>query len=1067
MNPQSFAVALVLSGPAYAQCDPAVIVPGSPHAYFGTAMALDGDWAAVTSLGAPEIGAGGMTFVYHRLGTAWVLDQTSANFPTSTVRPGTAIHAQGGSVVAAGGAEVTTGPGQVWIGGRNPQGLWLTSLITGNPGDQAGEALATNGTDLLIGAPGANGGLGVVRHYQLGFDFGAGIQQHTLVASLSAPGSQATDDFGGSLALDGDVLVIGAQRANLGSGNAGKAYVARRAGATWVLEATLDSPTPDSGGAFGVDVAVQGDTVVVGAPREVGASGNDGGAAHVFERISGAWVHVQRLVSHSAPNNARFFGFSVGLEGDRVFVGAPLATTGSIPGRVDVFRRSGPPGAPWSPNGSLPYLPGDQYAIDLAIDGTRLLVGASTAPPYGQVLHYEHVDCDADGAIDGCQIAADPALDCDVDGVIDACAIAAGTATDCNLDGVPDACQCGPLHFEAQPQSVDVGPGQPVVLAVEACGPPPLVFQWRKDGVALSDGGGISGTDTSTLSIAAVTHFDAGSYTCDVSNPCDALTSFPAIVEVATGAGFCGTDGWYDSTWSAVGFGFSGPGVPPTQVLALETFDAGLGAGPELWAGGEFQSSGPTGVLRIARWNGSAWLPGSIVQGGANGTVRALEVYDRDGPGPFVPELYAGGSFTQMFGVPVSSIARWNGTTWASAGTGVGGIVECLLAHDPDGGGPQVPVLYAGGSPGPLGSVQRWNGTSWSPVGGLPYHVYDLRFFDDGQGAGPVLYAACPRGLLRFDGTVWSFAGAPFAAEVRALTVYDRDGTGPQPPLLYLGGAFTSSSPSTGQTLRIATWNGTLFGAVGQGFDGTVERLAVVTEGGIQVLVAGGAFQAAGSTLARRIAKWAGSAWAALGPGMTHLPGSTASVRTVHAYDPDGAGAAPAKLHAGGSFVQAGLTGASHVARVEPPTWGCPCGNWGLPTNGCSNSQNPLGARLQASGIPSLSFDTVVLESSGETLTASSVVTQGTSPVVPVVFGDGLRCVGGSLKRLYLENAVGGTVVAPQPGDPSISQRSADLGDPIPIGSTRFYYVYYRDPQAFCTAATFNTSSAFAISWVP
>jgi hypothetical protein len=86
-----------------------------------------------------------------------------------------------------------------------------------------------------------------------------------------------------------------------------------------------------------------------------------------------------------------------------------------------------------------------------------------------------------------------------------------------------------------------------------------------------------------------------------------------------------------------------------------------------------------------------------------------------------------------------------------------------------------------------------------------------------------------------------------------------------------------------------------------------------------------------------------------------------------------------------------------------------------------------------------------------------------------VIFGDGLRCVGGSLKRLYSKPASAGVVYAPHPGDPSITARSAALGDPIPSGGTRYYMTYYRDPSAtFCASppgGTFNASNAISIVW--
>jgi hypothetical protein len=88
-----------------------------------------------------------------------------------------------------------------------------------------------------------------------------------------------------------------------------------------------------------------------------------------------------------------------------------------------------------------------------------------------------------------------------------------------------------------------------------------------------------------------------------------------------------------------------------------------------------------------------------------------------------------------------------------------------------------------------------------------------------------------------------------------------------------------------------------------------------------------------------------------------------------------------------------------------------------------------------------------------------------------VTFGDGLRCAGGNLKRLFSRNAVAGTVVAPIAGEPTVSARSAARGDTIGPNQFRVYQVYYRDPVAdFCTAPngdTFNVSNAVRLDWGP
>jgi Tol biopolymer transport system component len=147
----------------------------------------------------------------------------------------------------------------------------------------------------------------------------------------------------------------------------------------------------------------------------------------------------------------------------------------------------------------------------------------------------------------------------------------------------------------------------------------------------------------------------------------------------------------------------------------------------------------------------------------------------------------------------------------------------------------------------------------------------------------------------------------------------------------------------------------------------------------------------------------------------------------------------------------------------------CPCKNSGQTAHGCENSAGTGGAVLSASGEASLSSATVQLTSSGELPSAMSIAFQGNSAISPVLYGDGLRCLSGTLLRLYIKSAVGGSISVPEAGDPSIPIRSAILGDPIPLGASRFYHVYYRDERpSFCPAPLgelFNVTHAIAIAW--
>jgi hypothetical protein len=89
-----------------------------------------------------------------------------------------------------------------------------------------------------------------------------------------------------------------------------------------------------------------------------------------------------------------------------------------------------------------------------------------------------------------------------------------------------------------------------------------------------------------------------------------------------------------------------------------------------------------------------------------------------------------------------------------------------------------------------------------------------------------------------------------------------------------------------------------------------------------------------------------------------------------------------------------------------------------------------------------------VFTTGGEKPTALSIVSQWSgSASTGVVFGMGVRCGAGTLKRLYTKIASGGSIMAPNftAGDPQVSARSAALGDAIQPGQSRWYLVYYRD----------------------
>jgi len=129
---------------------------------------------------------------------------------------------------------------------------------------------------------------------------------------------------------------------------------------------------------------------------------------------------------------------------------------------------------------------------------------------------------------------------------------------------------------------------------------------------------------------------------------------------------------------------------------------------------------------------------------------------------------------------------------------------------------------------------------------------------------------------------------------------------------------------------------------------------------------------------------------------------------------------------------------------------------------------NASGALLVATG--ATNPDTIVLAASGMPSSALSIFIQGNARLFDgAVFGDGVRCAGGTLKRIAVRGSTGGASTYPAGGDPSISARSAALGDPFGPGATRYYQTYYRNPApGFCPSppgSTFNITNGVQINW--
>jgi hypothetical protein len=248
----------------------------------------------------------------------------------------------------------------------------------GAAGDEFGASVAVSGDIAVVGAPFDDTTAGTDAGSAHVFVRTGGTWSHQ--ATLLHPAGAAGDWFGESVAVSGDTAVVGARLDNTTAGtDAGSAHVFVRTGGTWSHQATLLHPAGAADDAFGYSVAVSGDTAVVGAPSDNTTALGDSGSAHVFVRTGGTWSHRAALL-HPAAAPSDFFGWSVAVSGDTAVVGAPQdnTTAGTDAGSAHVFVRTG---GTWSHEAPLAHPAGaaiDLFGQSVAVSGDTAVVAAPT-----------------------------------------------------------------------------------------------------------------------------------------------------------------------------------------------------------------------------------------------------------------------------------------------------------------------------------------------------------------------------------------------------------------------------------------------------------------------------------------------------------------------------------------------------------------------------------------------------------------------------------------------------------------------------------------------------------------
>jgi WD40 repeat protein len=282
--------------------------------FFSSAVALDGNYVLIGARLDDTHGT--------NRGQAHLFDATTGSLLRTFSDPTPTTSDEFGISVAIDNNLILIGAPLDDINGANRGQAHLFDAITGNllrtfidptptSVDTFGERVAINGGRVLIGAPGDDtNGLNVGQAHL--FDVTTG----NLLWTFNDPTVTEEDLFGSSVALEGNHVLIGARRDNTLGDNVGQAHLFDAT--TGSLLHTFNDPTPTTQDEFGVSVALDGNHVLIGAFLD-DSHGIDIGQTHLFDAISGNLL--QTIDDPTATRDDRF-GWSIAIDGERILIGA-------------------------------------------------------------------------------------------------------------------------------------------------------------------------------------------------------------------------------------------------------------------------------------------------------------------------------------------------------------------------------------------------------------------------------------------------------------------------------------------------------------------------------------------------------------------------------------------------------------------------------------------------------------------------------------------------------------------------------------------------------------------------
>ena len=362
--------------------------------FFGGSVAISGDYAIVGAAGDDDKGEqSGSAYIFRRNGSSW----TQATKLTAS--DGLAGDYFGCSAAIAGDYAIVGASeakrngiriGLAYIFQRSDSTWNEVAKVAAGDGadlDNFGASVAISGDYVIVGAAGDDD-----KGEQSGsaYIFQRSGGSWTQAAKLTATDGLACDNFGQSVAIFGDLAIVGTVD-ECDRGVAGSAYIFQRSGGSWTQVAKLTASYGSADDFFGEFVAISGDYVIVGAAGD-DDKGEQSGSAYIFQRSGGSWTQAAKLTARDGAAYD-FFGESVAISGDYVIVGAAGDDDkGEQSGSAYVFSFNlRPPSSPTGPNpphatAGICTTPVLSWSDDSRATSYDIYFGTDAAPDSGKLM---------------------------------------------------------------------------------------------------------------------------------------------------------------------------------------------------------------------------------------------------------------------------------------------------------------------------------------------------------------------------------------------------------------------------------------------------------------------------------------------------------------------------------------------------------------------------------------------------------------------------------------------------------------------------------------------------------